>query len=737
MRAVLPLLLAFSLASAACGDRGYGTPVHSAERVTRPDVAVSEDAFPGAVRDLLASEPASKERQQRLAGVVARQTTRVATRFKARNRDAALASLTGAMYLVHAGELTTEMLGPNGADALRAASEEYAKKGDEGRARAMYEMLMRVVPAKEKADIKAHLDAIAAWTKDTGGGGTMQVAGALESAAVTRLLLEPSAPARDDALAKTLDFIDKAIAVKQARRQHATQITREEGLEAVRALETGTTVLAAIHLRSRDARAALSALEKAHQKDPQMTRPELMEAVKAVADHPDSERWLRLAIVLRPSRGHGEEEELGRDGDLLRLASFVAASESYRLDATAPEPAAFVAETLVQLGMGDASPAVLADAVKAPKDPRIVPLGIEITMQAIARASDLDEPDTARRAFKAAGPLLAASDALKGKPLQPGPARLYGTMAEVELREGRLDEAKKLFEASAEREKSGLVTMNLARIEWHAGKPKEALEKLRAALGNDDVAKEPALRAEILLTTSDILRAQGDEAGARKPLADALRDLAKARSAAQESEDKARLELAISRVLDRFGAAKSAEKALDRSLEAATRDKRQKAATIGRIVGRSFVRGDLNGARDGLARAQAAELGRDDLVYDAIQVRMLEKQMRRNEDPTADRILQGAAEDPRWIGRIAAFGAGKLKAAELVAAAQTPSQKTEALFYVAMERKAAGDAKGADEGLKQVVASNGLEIVELGLARDMLDGPRAQVGGPVPDVGLP
>ena len=740
-RLALPVLLALSLAAAACGPgrARYGHPAHHAERATRPDVAVSEDQFPSAVRDLLASEPQSKERQQRLAGVVARQMTRVSARFKAKNRDNAVSSFAGAMYLVRAGELTPEMLGPNGYDALRGASEEFAKKGDEGRARASYEMLMRVAPPKEKADIKGHLDAIAAWTRDTGGSGAMQTAGALEAAAVTRHLLEPSTEARDDAVAKTLDFIEKAIQVKTARRTRGTQISREEGLEAVRALETGTTVLVAIYLRNGDAHGALAALEKANLKDPQMTRPELMGALKAVVDRPDSDRWLDLARMLRPgpARGQGraDEEDFGRDTDLLRVASFVSACEAYRLDSTSPEPAAFVAAMLVDLGMGEAAPAVLSDAVKAQKDPRIVAHGLMVTMQAMGRALEAEEPDTARRAFKASEPVLAIAEGLKGK-VQPSPARLYALMGEIEIREGRLDDAKKLLDESMNRDRSGAVLLQLARIDWHAGRTKDALEKLAGALAAEDVSRDSALRAEVLLLTSDITRVQGDPNAARKPLADALKDLAKAR-AATEAEDRARVERLISRVLDRFGAAKSAEKALERALEAAPRDKRQAAATIGQIIGRAFVRGDLVAAREGLARAQAAELGREDLVYDAIWVRLLERQQRDAKDPTADRILLGAADDPRWIGKVAAFGAGKIKAADLVAAAQTPTQKTEALFYAAMDRKISGDAKGADEGLKQVISSPGLDLVEFSLARELLGGARTQVGGPVPEVGLP
>lgn len=735
--AALSVLLAVSLATTACGSpQRYGKPLHPTERATQAGVEVSDEAFAGAVRDLLASEPGSRERQLRLNGVVARQMIRVAARFKAKNREKAVSSLAGAMYLVRAGELTTEMLGPAGYEALRSSSEEFAKRGDEGRARATYEMLARIAPEKERPDIKAHLDAIAAWTRDTAGGGAVQTAGALEGAAVTRLLLEPSTAARDEAVTRTLEFIDRAIQLKNARRRsdRLPQISREEGAETLRALETGTTVLAAIYVRNADPQGALSVLERGTLSD--ITRPELRRALQAVVERPESDKWLDLARMLRPPQhARGDDEDFGRDTELLRVASFTAACEAYRLDSTSPEAAAFVAANLADLGMGEAAPAVLADAVKGQKDPRVIGLALAITMQAMGRAVEAEEPDTARRTFRAATALVNAADAMKGR-VQPSPARMLSLMGEIEIREGRLDDARKLLDEAARREKSGAVLLNLARLDWHANKQKEALDRLRAALGTEDVSRDPTLRAEVLLLTSDIQREGGDVGGARKPLADALKDLAKARSAT-EAEDRARVERLISRVLDRFGAGKSAEKALERALEAAPRDKRQMAATIGQIVGRAFVHNDLAAARDGLSRGLAAELGREDIVYYALWVRLLEKQQRAKDDNTAERVLAGAADDPRWIGKIAAFGAGKLKAADLVAAAQTPPQKTEALFYAAMDRKIAGDAKGADEGLKQVVSSPGLDLMEVGLAREILSGNRGQVGGPVPEVGLP
>lgn len=741
-RLAVSTILALSLSAVACGGgRGrYGQPVHHAERSTVAGSEVSDDAFAQAVRDLLASEPGSRERQLRLSGVVSRQMVHVAERYRARDRDRALASFAGAMYLVHAGELTNEMLGPRGYEALKASAEELAKRGDEGRARAAYEMLLRVAPAGEKPDIKGHLDAIGAWTRDTAGGGVMQTAGALESAAVTRHLLEPSIEARDDAVAKTADFVEKALAVRAARRARGAQVSREEAVEAVRALETGTTVLAAIHLRNADAQGALATIEKGNFRE--LTRKELVGALEAAIERPDSERWLDLARMLRPpperrpGLPNGDDEDFGRDTELLRVASFEAACEAYRLDATSPEPAVFVAAMLVDLGMGEAAPAVLTDAVKAQKDPRIVGLSLALTMQAMGRSVEAEDPGGARRAFKASLPLLAAADAVKTVKIQPSPAKVYAMAGDIEIREGRLDEARKLLAQAVDREKLGATLLGLARLDWHDNQTKSALDRLRAALGAEDTAKDPALRAEVLLLEGDILREAGDAAGARKALAEALRDLAKARNGA-EGDDRARIERLIARALDRFGAAQSASKALERALEAAPRDKRQAAATIGQLVGRAFVKSDLAGAREGLSRGLGADLGREDIVYYALWVRLLEREMKAQSDGTAERVLAQASDDPRWIGRIAAFGAGKLKAEQLVADAQTPTQKTEALFYEAIDKKIAGDAKAADAYLKQVVASAGLDLMEVALAREILSGARAQIGGPVPEVGLP
>src|SRR5262249_21815955 len=284
-----------------------------------------------------------------------------------------------------------------------------------------------------------------------------------------------------------------------------------------------------------------------------------------------------------------------------------------------------------------------------------------IAMHAMGGEVEAEDADAARRAFKSALPILKVADDKGLAPkLNPTAARVRAMMGEIELREGRLDEARTLLTQSAAAEKSGSVFLSLARIEWHDGKAPQALERLRDALGADDTMKDAALRGEVLLMTSDIAREQGDMNGARTPLTEALRELAKARNT-KDREDRARVERLLSRVLDRFGQPVPAQRALERALEAAPRDKRQAAATVGQLVGRAFVKGDLKAAREGLQRGLAAELDNDDLVYYALWVRLLERQLKVPTDGVAERVFASAVDSGRWTGKIAQFGAGQIK----------------------------------------------------------------------------
>jgi cellulose synthase operon protein C len=737
------------LALGGCAAHGSGKLVVTGpERVAPAAAAVSDDAFAAAVHDLLVSQPGTAERGVRLGAVEARQMARGQQRFKARAMDRGLAAVSGGLYLVRTREATQATFGTAGPEAIKIAAREFALRGDEGRSRALYGLALQLGPEADRAEVQGHLAALDTWTHDAvGGGGEVESAGALERIAVRRRLLEPSDAALTAAAKAVSDWIAEAVVLRDKFRKTRVQPAREEGAEAWRALETGPVVLASVYLRDANVTGAMAALDRAQARELlESERPQFAAALEAAAATPGPTQCVDLLTQLRPLAGHEQgrdEDEFVDDRDLFGAAAFALASECYRLDPTVPQVALTIGVALEELGMAEATPAVLVDAVRAHADPRVSSEALALTLDAMASEEDAGDPEAARRTFKAAQPLLLASSdkALAGK-VHPSAARLRAAMGEIDLREGRIDEARTLLEQSADEEKSGSVLLSLARIEWRDGKTKPALDRLTDALSAQDVSLDPALRGEILLLMSDLARDKGDPAAARTPLAEALKELVQSRGV-QGGDARARVERVLSRVLDRFGAAQPAQRALERAYAAAPGDRHQAAQTIELVIGRAFVRGDLPAAREGFERALGTDLDADDLVYFALWVRLLERQTRVPTDGAPDRVFgsiadEGAQSKERWVATLARFGEGRLKGDELVARATTPIQKYEALFYSAMDRRAAGDTKGGDELLRQVVAGTGLELSEVSLARDLLDPTRTQVGGPLPpDVSIP
>ncbi len=726
--------LALTLTLGAC-DSHPSRPPRTPDTLALASEPVTDARFPKAVRELLLSEPGSSERKARLAGVLARQMTRAAARFDERNPDAGTQAVRGALTLVRTGELTEGALGPDGAKALRGAALELSRRGDDGRARAIYEMLTKVLPENERAEPREHLEAVKSWTQATATGSAMQSSGALETAAVARRMLEPSIEAREEASARTAAWIAQSFEVRRKFRERRVQPERDEAVEALRALGTGPTVLASLHLRDADAQGALAAIEKADARD--LLRPDILAALEHVADRAEAPAWLSLLRALRaPSR---DGDDAPQDLELLRTVTFCIAMEAYRLDPSIPESAGVVAEGLIDLGMPEAAPSIIVDAVRAHPEPQVLSGAMSLTLLAILRSAELEDLAGARRTFEGALPLLAMADDPKlARRTVPSSARVRAAMGEVELRHGHLKEAEALLGDAAKHERSGAILLALSRISAHGQRIADAKDKLREALTREDMFRDPALRGEALLFQGDLLRDEGDREGARAVYRRTLEDLARVRPSA-EGEMRARVERLLAQLLDRFGDNPAAERALDRAYEASSRDKHQVAATVGQQVARAFLRRDVKGAQSGLARGVSSQLAREDLVYYALWTRILEREPASKHAPEglAEKVLAQAADDPRWIGKIAAFGLGKVPAADLLQAARSPAQRTEALFYGALFLRLSGDARAAEGELRKAIAEGGLDLMEVALARALLRQDQGVVGGPAPNVGLP
>jgi len=708
-----------------------------------PTPSVPDAEFARAVHDLIIATPGGPERARLLAGVEGRQMERAAARFRSHEAGRGLVAVIGGLYLLRTGELTADTLGPSGREALREAVRELAQRGDEGRARALYDVLLRLVPDAERADVQGHLDALASWTRDElrAGPGTIAT-GVIETASVARSLLEPSRDAKADALKATLDWIATALDLQVRFREKKARPSREEVGEAVRALHSGNDVLAQIFLRDGDVGGALQALSRSPARE--AVRPELQRALDGVHPGATAAELLEVlhALTPTPRERDQEEDDVPEDRELLRAAGFGVALEAYRLDPTQPEAASLVAAVLQDMGLAEASPAVLVQATRAHADARTVSGALTIVLRAMNMELEASDFDAVRRTYAAAAPLLdIAAQKDLARDLQPNAARVRAMMGEIELEQGGLAAARALLTASAAEERSGAVLLALARIDRHDDQRKAALEDLRAAKDAPDAARDPALRGEVLLLTNDLLHDAGDAAGARAALVESLTVLAGARGEGPP-EARARVEQVLSRALDRFGARDKAQQALERAFDATPHDKRLIAGTLGQLVARALVRRDLPAARDGLTRAIASELGDDEIVYYALWVRLLEKQLKRGADGARDsavaRVFARIPDDGHWIGKLAAYGAGKLPASELGGLARSRAEKTEALFYQVMDARAAAGADPGEAGLHAVLRGDGVDLMESVIAREIL---RDAGGEPPPalpmDIKLP
>ena len=286
----------------------------------------------------------------------------------------------------------------------------------------------------ERADIRGHIDALDGWTRNAvATGGLVASAGALERVAVRRRLLEPTDVALSDAAKTTGEWIQRAVVLRDKFRKTRVQPPRDEGAAAWRAIETGPLVLASLYLRDADAAGALAALDRSQARELlQSERPQFAAALEAAAQQPGVDRCIDLLTQLRPLTGREpgrEEEDFADDRDLFGAAAFALAGECYRLDPTVPQVALSLGVALEELGMAEATPAVLAGAVRAHPEARVASEALALSLDAMASEEEAGDAAAARRAFNAAQPLLAvaAQKALAGK-VHPSPARLRAAM---------------------------------------------------------------------------------------------------------------------------------------------------------------------------------------------------------------------------------------------------------------------------------------------------------------------
>lgn len=698
--------------------------------------AISDENFASSVEALLRHGEPTAQRQALLAGVVQRQMIHAVERFKARSTDRGVASVLGGLYLIRAGEYRPEMLQGPGEEALSFAVETFAATGDEGRSQALYNLHQGVLSpsAPARRDIQEHLDALQSWVTEQNTNaelGPAELAGIRQRRALARSLLEPTEEALQEARKAIQQWVDTGLVFQaQYRANSNTPVRREEMLEGVRSISSGAATITALLLRHGDIGAAAQSIDSApfHEVAP----PGLSQRLNAAARENNLDAWRDLLNLL--IRAQDRDEETSVDRALVQAAAFRVASDLYQRDPSSIDIVIFLATALNAYGMPEVAPLVFLEAARKYPEARVLSQAIELVTESLLREEGDDDLASARRVFAAARPLLEIADqpSLK-KQIRPSPAQVRQIAAGMEARAGELISARDLLLNSTRDEPSAKAWRSLAEIERQLGALPSALNYLTSMGNSPEAQRNPLIRAESLFLSSDLQRELKANDRAREDLLKAYQIALEAR---QNNKDGpfylAHAERLLARILDRLGDESGSTRASERALLLTRGEPRQFAATALQTVALAYVNRDLKLARKTCQDTFGAQLSDDELIYLALWLQFLEREMNVRTDGTANKLLNSVERGPQWAGRLASWATGKLSDDALNAAARTPGQRTEVIFYRALALRAAGKNGDAEALLRQVAKTPILDLMETQLARDLLVGNDRKLAGPLP-----
>ncbi len=684
-----------------------GAPVHPVE--------ITDDTFAPATAELLAKRDASPDRLNRLIGVVRYELNRGGTLLEAGHDETGLDAVEGALYLVRSGEFHPSMI-QGRIPTLAAAANAVARKGTEGRSLALYYMLDRVLPeGPEKAEVKAHIAAILSWEEKTRSKGVLQSAGGDERSTMARSLWDPSPDTIKAARAAATEWIDRAIKYSKEQTPPSDDFERDEAIEAYRAIRTGAMAIAALYLRNGNPAGALEAMES-----PRVSRvvsPHLHDALRRAAEDDDPEAWLELFSTF--DRLGTTDSDIVLEPELAQAAAWGSAVELCRVEPQTMRGVMPIATLLMRHGMAEVAPVLLTPIVEKHPDAEIASWSLGYVLEALMAYDSIGDLAAARRTFRQSAPLIAFIEKNPvAKDVSPSVARVRYAMGALEARAGELLAARPLVEAALKSEPTlpGLELMGA--IDRQRGDRAAALGAFEAVAKIATESSDPGSVADARLTMFEIYQDQGNAVEAGRALETALHRALDAQKLARTSPEQATAERILARVLERYGSIEGARRATARAYDASRGDLRQMTATVLEAARRGLIRGDLPATREAARHAIDANLAPDDLVYVALWLRILEHKLKVSSDGTVEEAFAKIDEEDGWAARLRSWGAGRLSDDQLMSAARSRVEQTEANFYVAMAAYAMNDARAA-ERLDRVAKSEAIELVEVGIARDL------------------
>jgi tetratricopeptide (TPR) repeat protein len=545
-----------------------------------------------------------------------------------------------------------------------------------------------------------------------------------------RATLEPTAENVARARARTTAWIEQAMQLDS--RDALRPADREEFVEAYRAMSSGGAALSALFLRHGDAQGALAAADASES----VRVPPGLRTRLARAANGDANAWLDL-YRLYATAADVERPELAIDAEVAKAAAWGSAVALYRLAPTTVEGVQPLAGELIEYGMAEVMPLVIAPAVQESPSAANVSGALALVLRAMLMEDEVGQLADARRTFDNAQPIIELGRGF-GERIRPSIGRLHYVMGSLEMRGAETARALPLMRTALAAAPSVEAAMALGTLERQQGNLDRSLSALETAMALARKAGNLTAEAEALVAGYEIRRDAGRASEGGQTLNAALTRVLEARDLVSSDAERARVERLLARVLEHFGRGDAARRATQRAYEASQSDARQLSASVLDGARRAFTLGDVDLARESGRQALEADLPPSDAVYVALWLRLLERTLRASSDGTAQALFARLNGTEAWTEALRAWGQGQLSDEGLLRAARNPVQRVEARFYAAMARRASEGTASVSEELRQIAESPAVDLMEITIARDLLAATRQPEPLPLPrDVKLP
>ena len=312
-----------------------------------------------------------------------------------------------------------------------------------------------------------------------------------------------------------------------------------------------------------------------------------------------------------------------------------------------------------------------------------------------------------------------AVDLWSGRPIRPGMAEAYFTVAQALYELGRVDNAKNLLEKAVRSEPRPESLDLLATIEVKSNKHAEAAKHYEELIGMPFVDQLTRLRWETQsrIALGLIARRQGDEAEARQQFDTALRHLNKmiAFPGLRAASRSARL---VERGKLLFYAGDLTQAADDfRQARQVTPDRSEAyVEPMIFVVTRGYYDLALELYRDVLPREEI----RDSLkLYFCLWLHELALRQGRPQDPAVLDFI-AAYHGEKWPQQLAQHAQGKLSYEDLLRGASDSGEQAEAHFYEALKRWRTDPTNGKDL-MRKVLGTQRMAFFEYDMAQNYLE----------------